>query len=136
MTTTKTTAVSIRRNARLGAALLAVSAAFFLGGCATKVVAPVAELATARSSITQAEAAGAGNLSPVELLAARDKLVRAESAMGMEQFSQARRFATEATVDAELAERKARAERARKAATELERANTVLEREITNAPAR
>lgn len=130
------TTVSIHRNARLGAALLAVSAAFLLGGCATKVLAPVAELATARSSITQAEAAGAGNLSPVELLAARDKLVRAESAMGMEQFSQARRFATEATADAELAERKARAERARKAATELERTNAVLEREITNASTR
>lgn len=128
--------VTSRRNVRLGAALLAVSAAFFLGGCATKVVAPVAELATARSSITQAEAAGAGNLSPVELLAARDKLVRAEAAVGMEQFSQARRWATEAAADAELAERKARAERARKAATELERANAVLEREISNAPAR
>jgi hypothetical protein len=130
------TTTSIRSNTRLGAALLAVSAAFFLGGCATKGVAPVAELATARSSITQAEAAGAGNLSPVELLSARDKLVRAEAAVGAEQFSQARRFAAEAAVDAELAERKARAERARKAATELERANAVLEREITKVPAR
>ncbi len=130
-----TTTASTRRNVRLGATLLAVSAAFFLGGCATKGIAPVAELATARSSITQAEAAGAGNLSPVELLSARDKLVRAEAAVGTEQFSQARRLAEEAAVDAELAERKARAERSRKAATELQRSNAVLQREITNAPA-
>ncbi len=126
----------IRRNRRLGAAVLAVSAAFFLGGCATKDLAPAAELATARSSITHAEAAGAGNLSPVELLAARDKLVKAQAAVTSEQFSQARRLAEEATVDAELAERKARAERARKAATELQRANTVLKQEVTGAPAR
>ena len=126
----------IRRNRRLGAAVLAVSAAFFLGGCATKDLAPTAELATARSSITQAEAAGAGNLSPVELLAARDKLVKAQAAVTSEQFSQARRLAEEATVDAELAERKARAERARKAATELQRANTVLKQEVTGTPAR
>ena len=128
--------VTARRNARLGATLLAVSAAFLLGGCATKGVSPVAELATARSSITQAEAAGAGSLSPVELLLARDKLVRAEAAVGTEQFSQARRLATEAAVDAELAERKARAERARRAATELVRSNAVLEQEIINAPPR
>ncbi len=126
----------IRPHRHLGAAVVAVSAAFFLGGCATKGVAPVAELATARSSITQAEAAGAGNLSPVELLAARDKLVKAQAAVNSEQFSQARRLAEEATVDAELAERKARAERSRKAATELQRSNTVLQQEVTSTPAR
>lgn len=125
-----------RRHRRLGAAVLAMSAAFFLGGCATKGVAPVAEMATARSSITQAEAAGAGSLAPVELLAARDKLVRAQAAVATEQFSQARRLAEEASVDAELAERKARAERSRKAATELQRSNAVLQKEITGTPAR
>jgi hypothetical protein len=52
-----------------------------------------------------------------------------------EQFKQARRLAEQAAADAELAERKARADRSRMAAAELDRANATLQQEIAR-PAR
>lgn len=117
-------------------AVAAVSSALLLGACATHLsTPPVAEMTTARAAITQAEAAGAGQLAPVELLAARGKLVKADVAVRDEQYDQARRLAEQAAADAELAERKARADRARMAAAELERSNAALQREI-DRPAR
>jgi hypothetical protein len=52
-----------------------------------------------------------------------------------EQFEQARRLAEQAAADAELAERKARADQSRMAAAELDRANATLQQEIAR-PAR
>lgn len=112
----------------LWAAAAAVSI-LLLGACASKGVAPITELATARASIAQAESAGATQLAPVELLAARDKLGRAEAATREERFGDSRRLAEQAQVDAEVAERKARAANAARAAEELSRANATLERE-------
>lgn len=109
----------------------ALSAALFLVACASnRDSAPVAELSQARASITQAESAGAGQLAPVELLAAREKLVRAESEVRAERYGEARRMAEQATADAELAERKARVDRAKKAAEEMNRSNLTLIQEI------
>lgn len=115
---------------RRATAVLALSSALFLGACATKAVAPTAELSMARASITQAEAAGAGQLAPVELLAAREKLVRAEAAVRAEQFGEARRLSEQAAADADLAERKSRADKARRMAAELGRSNDTLQQEI------
>ena len=113
------------------AAVAAAFGALFLGACATNMgSAPVAELTTARAAITQAEAAGAGQLAPVELLAARGKMVQADAAVRAEQFLQARDLAEQAAADGALAERKARAARARMAAVELERGNAALKQEI------
>lgn len=114
---------------RSAASVLALSAALFLGACASKGPPPVDAMATARAAITQAEAAQAGQLAPVELLAARDKLAKAEAALRAEQFPQARRLAHESEADGVLAERKARAERSRQAAVELGRANAALQQE-------
>jgi multidrug resistance efflux pump len=115
---------------RRATAVLALSSVLFLGACASTGVPPTAELSMARASITQAEAAGAGQLAPVELLAAREKLVRAESAIRAEQFAEARRLSEQAAADADLAERKARADKAQRMATELGRSNDTLQREI------
>ncbi|MFT3720304.1 DUF4398 domain-containing protein [Pseudorhodoferax sp.] len=119
------------RTMRPAAAALAVTAALLLGACASKGPPPVDALASARAAVTQAEAAQAGQLAPVELLAAREKLSRADAAMGTKDFAQARRLAEQAQADGLLAERKARAERARQAAVELERSNAALQREAT-----
>lgn len=109
----------------------ALSAAWLLSGCASNPdPVPTAELSQARAALTQAEAAGAGQLAPVELLAAREKLVRAENDVRAERYGQARRMAEQAAADAELAERKARVDRARKAAEEMNRSNQTLKQEI------
>ncbi len=110
--------------------LAATASALLLAGCASKGAPPVAQLATARASITQAESAGALQLAPVEILAARDKMGRAEAAVREEQYAEARRLAEQAEADAELAERKSRAARSAAAVEELARGNAALEKEL------
>lgn len=110
-------------------AVAVLATVLFLGACASKGVSPVAELATARASVSQAESAGALQLAPVELLAARTKLTQADSAARDERFAESKRLAEEAAVDADVAERKSRAIKATRAADELTRANTALEQE-------
>jgi hypothetical protein len=104
-----------------------------LVACASTPPPPVAALTSARSAVTQAEAAGAGQLAPVELLSARDKLNRADQAVREERFAEARRLADESAADAQLAERTARVQRATLAATEMRRSNATLEAEIDRA---
>ena len=101
----------------------------FLGACATPVPPPTAELAAARAAITQAESAGAQRSAPVELLAAREKLRMADTAVREERFVDARRLAEQAEADAQLADRKARAAKAQEAADELVRSNELLRSE-------
>lgn len=108
----------------------ALSLAGLLGACASTGVAPVAELATARASIAQAESAGALEAAPVELLSSREKLGKAEAAVREERFDQARRLAEQAEVDAEVAERKSRAVKAQAVAAELSRSNQMLRNEL------
>lgn len=115
---------------RLMVTMSALSLVGLLGACASKGATPVAELATARASIAQAESAGARDAAPVDLLAARDKFGRAEAATRAERFGEARRLAAQAEADAEVAERKARAIKAQAAATELARSNELLRAEI------
>ncbi len=115
-------------------ALAVVASVLLLGACASKGVNPVAELATARASISQAESAGATQLAPVELLSARGKMTKAEAAARDEKFTESRRLAEETAVDADVAERKARAVKSARAAEELNRANSALQQEATRKP--
>lgn len=115
-------------------ALAVVASALLLGACASKGVNPVAELATAQASISQAESAGALQLAPVEMLAARDKMNKAAAAAREERFTESRYLAEEAAADADVAERKARAVKSSRAAEELNRANTALQQEATRKP--
>jgi hypothetical protein len=111
--------------------LLAVSAvAALLVACASKGINPVTEMATARAAVAQAENAGAREAAPVELLAARDNLVKADAAVREERFEPARRLAVLAETQAQVAERKARAVKAQNAAAELQRSNELLQKEL------
>lgn len=116
---------------RRAAALVAIASTLALGACASKGVAPTGEMADARASISQAESAGATQSAPVELLSAREKLGLAEAALREERFADARRLAERSAADAELAERKARAEKAQAASEALRRANATLQQELS-----
>ncbi len=107
-----------------------LASAVLLGACAGQGKPPIADLAVARTSVAQAEAAGAAQLAPVEFLAARDKLARAGQAMRDERYNDARRLTDEAAADADVAERTARAVKSGQAAAELQRSNAVLGNEI------
>ncbi len=112
-----------------------LAALLLLAACATVETLPAAEIAAAQAAITQAESAGAQRAAPVELLAAREKLERADAAVRAERFGEARRLAEAAEADAMLADRKARAAKAQSAADELVRSNELLRIEAgRNAP--
>ncbi len=121
------------RSALVASALLVATLA--LGACASQGKPPVADLAVARTSLGQAEAAGAAQLAPVEFLNARNKLARAEAAMRDERYNDARALTAEAAADADVAERKARAMKATNAALDAQRSNAVLGSELGRTPA-
>lgn len=122
-------------SARLRPACAGLLAAMLLGACATVDTLPAAEIAAAQAAISQAENVGAKNAAPVELLAAREKLEKADAAVREERFGDARRLAEAAEADAMLADRKARAAKAQSAAQELVRSNELLRIEAgRNAP--
>ncbi len=123
----------LRRSTVVASALLVTTLA--LGACATQGEPPVADLAIARTSVSQAEAAGAAQLAPVELLNARNKLASAEAAMRDKRYDDARALTDEAAADADVAERKARAMKATNAAMEAQRSNAVLGSELSRTPA-
>jgi hypothetical protein len=121
--------------ARLRAAGAGLLAAMLLGACATVDTLPAAEIAAAQAAISQAENVGAKTVAPVELLAAREKLEKADAAVREERFGDARRLAEAAEADAMLADRKSRAAKAQSAAQELVRSNELLRIEAgRNAP--
>jgi hypothetical protein len=88
-----------------------------LAGCAATQP-PTAELAAARSMVSQA-APAASRYAPQELRAAQVKLERAEAAMARENHADARILAEQAEVDAKLAWSLAESERARRALAEV-----------------
>ncbi|MDH5577503.1 MAG: DUF4398 domain-containing protein [Betaproteobacteria bacterium] len=113
-------------SARWRVAGASVLAALLVAACATVEPMPATEIAAAKAAITQAESAGAQRVAPVELLAAREKLDKADVAVREERFGDARRLAEAAEADALLADRRARAAKAQSAADELVRSNELL----------
>jgi len=107
----------------LGAAI-ALSAA----ACATTPI-PNEKIAVAKSSVQAAEQAGAPELAPVEMAAARDKLARAEKAAADRDAQPATDLAEQANADAQLAEATAQEKRSHKAAMELDASLQALRRE-------
>ncbi|MGV3726306.1 DUF4398 domain-containing protein [Hydrogenophaga sp.] len=104
-----------------------------LMACATRVPAPTQELALSRAAIESASRAGAAELAPSELNIALQKQAQADTAVGQEQYDRALMLASEVTVDARLAEAKARSSRANRAASELREGGRVLRQEINRA---
>ena len=100
------------RGATLSAAILIGAA-----GCATTPI-PNEKVAVAKASVQRAEQAGAQEFAPVELSAARDKLMRAEKAIADHDAQPATQLAEQANADAQLAEATAQEKRAHKAAME------------------
>jgi hypothetical protein len=104
-----------------------------IAGCATTPM-PTDHFALAHASIERAEQAGATELAPVELQAARDKLAAAEaSPKNSAGAIAAAHLADEAQVDARLAEASAQAARSRRAANELDRSLDALRAETNRS---
>lgn len=105
------------------------SAAVLTAGCAVGNP-PIDLMSRADAALNQAEQSGAGQHAPLELKFARQKYAEAQAAVNREEYDQARRLASEALVNAELAEAKADAAQARAAAQEVRRAVSTLRDEL------
>lgn len=88
-------------------AVVVMFAMLALSGCASTGDMPREQLAVSRAALDRA-AGPAGADAPVEVSMARDKLERANAAVARKDYEDARRFAEQAEVDANLAEAKRR----------------------------
>ncbi len=111
-------------------AILALSAAALLcSACASNPPSDT-DIAISNAAINGALNAGAGEVAPVELRTARDKLDLARQQREAGHGERAIVLAREATVDARLAESKALAARSTKSAEDLHDANRALAEEV------
>jgi hypothetical protein len=95
---------------------------------------PVDRIALAHAEIQRAERAGADELAPVPLQAAREKLAAAEaSPHSADGALAARRLADEAEVDARVAEASAQAAQSERAAAELDKSLDALRTETSRS---
>lgn len=107
--------------------VLVLCAAVGLGGCAGK--APTAALSQAELAVQQADKSKAPEYASLELHTAREQLAGAQQAMHNKEYTQARRLAERALVNAELAETMAEAGQTRRAAQELRQSIEALRHE-------
>lgn len=115
---------------RQGRTLWLACLVLFLSACAASPPAPTEQLAVSAAAIEQAVSAGAAELAPAELGAARDKLARARAAMTTKDHDLARTLAEQAQADAQLAVTRARSAKAEKAAAALADDRRVLRDEM------
>lgn len=99
---------------------------------------PTEQMAVGRTTLQRVSAApNVATDAPVELQLARDKWVRAEKAMSDKDYDLARRLASEAAIDARLAETKADAAGNAKALAQVQGSIRALQEEINRrGPAR
>lgn len=107
----------------------AMASAALLAACASTPP-PDAEIAQSAAAINAAVSAGAADVAPAELRAAREKLDLARMQRESNHNKGALALAREAGTDARLAESKALAAKSQKSAADLQEANRVLAEEI------
>ncbi|WLI90435.1 DUF4398 domain-containing protein [Massilia sp. R2A-15] len=105
-----------------------------LAACGTSQKAPAtADVAVSRNAVDNAVSAGAADLAPAEITAARAKMMRANEALAAKDYVLARQLATEAQADAKLAQSKANSAKANAAANALDADLRVLREEVDRA---
>ena len=118
--------------ARLGCA----AAVLALTACASPDQAPAtADVAVSRHAVENAVSAGAAELAPAEISAAREKMGRANQALAARDYKLARELAVQAQADAKLAQSKAVSAKATAASTQLNEDLRVLREEVDRANA-
>jgi len=98
-------------------------------GCATQGDVPTQDLTMAHTLVEQADKANAQRFAPAELQRAHDELSSAEKAVADKRYIDARRYAENAQVDADLASARATSGEAQRAAEEVNRSIDTLRQE-------
>ena len=110
--------------------LLLLCGAMGLSSCAGKPpAATVSQVSQAELAVQQASKSKAPEYASVELYTAREQLAGAQEALQKKEYTQARRWAERALVNAQLAETKAESEQTRRAAAELRQSIEALRHE-------
>lgn len=105
-----------------------------LSVCGCSAVGPPKEsIAAAELAVKEANKSKTLEYAPLELRMATDKLDAAKRDMNEKKYTEARRLAEEALVDAQAAEAKAGSEDARRAASDLRQSLETLRREAQRA---
>lgn len=112
---------------RFASVLMVTGALVLLAACAGEP--PRAELGAADSAIKAAQNSGAAERAPVDLNNARMKYQSANAAVRDGDYDRAKRLASEAEIDAQLAGAKAQAEASKAAAQQVHQGATTLRRE-------
>lgn len=116
------------------ARLAGAAALLALAACTSPQKAPAtADVAVSRNAVENAVSAGAADLAPAEINAARDKMMRANAALANKDYGLARDLATQAQADAKLAQSKANSAKATAAASALDADLRVLREEVERA---
>ena len=103
-------------------------------GCASSQKAPAtADVAVSRAAVDNAVSAGASDLAPEEISAARAKMQRASQALAAKDYTLARDLANQAQADAKLAQSKANSAKATAASNALQEDLRVLREEVDRA---
>jgi len=118
-------------NRLVGGAMLAALLA--LGGCASQKAPATADVAVSRNAVQNAVQAGAAELAPAEITAARAKMMRANEALAAKDYKLARELAMQAQADAQLAQSKANSAKATAASDALNEDLRVLRQEVERA---
>lgn len=114
--------------------LTACAAALVLmTGCSSLKTPATADVAVSRAAVDNAAGAGAADLAPAEMLAAREKMMRANQALAAKDYKLARELAAQAQADAKLAQSKANSAKATSAADALNEDIRVMREELDRA---
>ncbi|HBF50192.1 MAG TPA: hypothetical protein DDX04_07260 [Massilia sp.] len=111
----------------------ALAAMLVLAGCASQKAPATADVAVSRNAVQNAVQAGAAELAPAEITAARAKMLRANEALAARDYKLARELAMQAQADAQLAQSKANSAKATAASDALNEDLRVLRQEVERA---
>ncbi|MBT3067082.1 DUF4398 domain-containing protein [Rhodoferax sp. U11-2br] len=117
------------RSRRWVTALLGATAVLVIG-CSSLKTPATADVAVSKAAVDNAAGAGGVQFAPVEMTAARDKMVLANQAMAAKDYKLARELAAQAEVDAKLAQSKANSAKAQAASDALQEDIRVLRAEL------
>ena len=118
------------RNTRRWLAVVCGAAATLAVGCSSLKTPATADVAVTQAAVDNAAGAGGAQFAPVEMTAAREKLALANKAMLAKDYKLARDMASQAQVDAKLAQGKANSAKAQAAADALQDDIRVLREEL------
>jgi hypothetical protein len=118
------------RNSRRWFAILCGAATILTLGCTSLKTPATADVAVSKAAVDNAAGAGGAQFAPVEMTAAREKLALANKAMVVKDYKLARDMASQAQVDAKLAQGKADSAKAQAAADALQDDIRVLREEL------